>query len=457
MGRKPDTRHPSPQRVLVLGGGLAGISAACDLLDSGYQVVLIEKRPFLGGRAYSFLDRETGWEVDNGQHVFMGCCTHYIAFLKKIDAYQKAFLQDTLKVRVLSHSREGTLSSTPILGSLHLLPSLLKYPHLSFVDKFLALYALLRMKFTNRHASKDLLDSESFYSWLKRHYQTERAIKNLWNLIVLPTLNDDVQSVSAHMALMIFQEGLLRSPAEATVGFSKVGLSSLAGESARSYIESHGGTLLLGKTVTTLKIQDGLVTGVETLSGELLQGDSYVSALPFDVLLDVLPAEVSRDPFFARASGLQSSPIVGIHIWYDRPVMEGDFVAFLDSPVQWVFNKSLIQGLDGYPGQYLCISLSGAWEYINRPKEELRELFAREMETLFPKACNARIEKFLVVKQPQATFRSAPGADQHRLPQKTPIANLFLAGEWTDTGWPSTMEGAVRSGSMAAQEVASRS
>ncbi|MBI4298847.1 MAG: FAD-dependent oxidoreductase, partial [Chloroflexi bacterium] len=245
-----------------MGGGLAGLSAACQLLDSGYQVVLIEKRPFLGGRAYSFIDRETGWEVDNGQHVFMGCCTFYIDFLKKIGAYPKAYLQDTLKVRILRHKKEGILTSTSFLGSLHLLPSFLKYPHLSLINKFLALYALLRMRFTNRRSHKDILDAESFYRWLKRHHQTEGAIKNLWNLIVLPTLNDDVSSVSAYMALMIFQEGFLRTPAEAALGFSRVGLSSLSGESAERYIKSHGGTLLLGRTVTALRMQDGRITGV---------------------------------------------------------------------------------------------------------------------------------------------------------------------------------------------------
>ena len=187
-----------------------------------------------------------------------------------------------------------------------------------------------------------------------------------------------------------------------------------------------------------------------------LQADSYISTLPFDVLLRVLPDDIADNAFFSGIKMLTSSPIIGVHLWYDRPIMDEDFVAFLDSPVQWVFNRSMIQGSDHEDGQYVCISLSGAWDFIDRPKDELRELFAGEMERLFPKARGAQIQRYLVVKQPQASFRSIPGASEHRPSQVTPISNLFLAGEWTSTGWPSTMEGAVRSGVMAAEALVSR-
>jgi uncharacterized protein with NAD-binding domain and iron-sulfur cluster len=170
-----------------------------------------------------------------------------------------------------------------------------------------------------------------------------------------------------------------------------------------------------------------------------------------------MPDGMMAKPYFSDAAKLESSPIVGIHLWYDRPVMDQMFVGFLDSPVQWVFNRSLIQGSEDQSGQYLCISISGAWDYIDRSKEEIRDVFAREMERLFPRARDARIERSLVVKQPQATFRCVPGTAAHRPSQVTPIPNLTLAGEWSDTGWPSTMEGAVRSGVMAADVVASRS
>ena len=456
MGRKADTSGSSGKTVIVLGGGLAGLSAARSLLQDGYAVTLLEKRPFLGGRAFSFRDPQSGCEVDNGQHVFMGCFTYYLDLLRALGVFTQTFMQDSLRTEVIRDGKSGILSSAPLLGALHLVPSFIGYPHLGLLDKLLAIYGLIRVKLTDRTKHAEELDQQTFYQWLRLNHQTERAIDNLWNLIVLPTLNDQIRHVSADMGLMMFQEALLKRPGNATIGFSKVGLTSLTGDASQRYLEERGGVLMLGKAVRSLKTEEGRLSGVELSDGTMLSGDAYVSALPFDVLLEILPHELASAPFFSGAAQLSFSPIVGIHLWYAKPVMEQDFVAFLDSPVQFVFNKSLIQGSDSDEGQYVCVSVSGAWDLVDRSKEELRELFAREMEDLFPKARGAHIERFLVVKQPRATFRCVPGVSKHRPPQTTPIPNLFLAGEWTDTGWPSTMEGAVRSGVFAAKALASR-
>ena len=444
---------PGPRTVAVLGGGLAGLSASRSLASRGHHVTLVEKRRFLGGRAFSFYDERAGWDVDNGQHLFMGCCTAYLDLLGWTGTLDQAYLQPRLKVEVVRDGRSGTIASTPALGPLHILPSFLRYPHLSAREKLLAAYALLRMRRTDRTRDRERLDAESAYDWLRRHHQSERAIANLWNLIIVPTLNDDARDVSAEMALMVFQEGLLRSPAEAALGWSRVGLTSLAGAPAHERLASSGHDVLLGGTVRSLRIVGGRVVGAELGGGRVVEAESYVSALPFDVLLGVLPPAVASDPFFSRARGLSFAPIVGVHLWYDREVMEGDFVAFLDSPVQFVFNKSAMQRGPAGEGQYLCISLSAAWDYAGQSAERLRETFSREVERLFPRARGARIRRYRVVKQHQATFRPRPGSARCRLPQETPIPNLFLAGEWTDTGWPSTMEGAVRSGVLAADLV----
>lgn len=455
MGGQPDPSNTLPKKVVVLGGGLAGLAAARSVLDFGYHVTLVEKRPFLGGRAYSFYDPQAGAEVDNGQHVFLGCCTYYRDFLRALGAEDQAFLQETLRTDVFLNGRKGVLSSTPLLGALHLMPSFIRYPHLGMKDKLLATYCLIRAKLTDRAKDAGELDRETFYDWLKRRHQGERAIANLWNLIILPALNDDVRHVSAGMALMVLQQGLLSKPNDSTIGMARVGLTSLTGGPGRRFIEERGGTLVLGKAVRSLVMTDGRVSGAELSDGRVVQGDFYVSALPYDEIAHVLPRAAADDPFFTRISGLTSSPIVGVHIWYDRTVMDQEFVAFLESPVQWVFNRTRIQASDSTNGQYVCVSVSGAWDFIDRPKEELREMFAAEMARLFPGAADAKIKRFLVVKQPQATFRSIPGASAHRPSQVTPIPNLFLAGDFTDTGWPSTMEGAVRSGVFAAQALAS--
>jgi len=453
MGNEPNTGVPS-KRVVVLGGGLAGLSAALRLIYLGFAVTLIEKRPFLGGRAFSFFDPNEQVEVDNGQHVFLGCCTYYIEYLDKIGALDKAYLQSRLKVVVVKDGKRGTIGSTPWLGRMHLFPSFLRYPHRGFIDKLRAAYGLASMALTRRKDGPSALDRESAYDWLKRHGQSDRAIAALWNMILLPSLNDDVRDASADMAIMLFQAGLLKGPAEAAIGLSSVGLTSLNGDPALELLTKRGADMALGKTVRSIDIDNGRVTGIVLSDGGRVEADLYVSALPFGMLLDSLPDDVSQSGFFSRAAKLGSSPIVSVHLWYDRQIMDEEFVAFLDSPVQWVFNKSRIQGIGNTDGQYVCISLSGAWRFIDRPKEVLAAEFIADMARLFPKAGEARVVRSLVVKEPQATFSSAPGAAEGRLPQATPIKNLFLAGEWTDVGWPATMEGAVRSGVFAAEAVA---
>ena len=419
------------------------LSAALSLLDRGYHVTLIEKRPFFGGRAFSFRDGDTGVEVDNGQHVFLGCCTYYTEYLKSIGSYDGTYLQNGLRIEVVSEGESGVLLSTPALGRFHLLPSFIKYPHLSIRGKILAAYGLLRAHFINR--SRDSrLDDESAYAWLKRHGQTEHVIDNLWNLIILPALNDDVRNVSADMALMVIQEGILNGPGASSVGYSKVGLTTLNGDPAQQFIEGRGGDVLLGLGVKELVMDGGIVGSVKLTDGNSINADAYVSALPNRVLHDLIDSKPNLGEFVSSVDVLEEAPIVGIHFWYDRHVMDGDFVAFLNSPVQFVFNKSHIQGRAEETGQYLCVSLSGAWDYIDMPKSELVDMFTCEMARLFHRASDAAVTRVLVVKERNATFRCIPGNAKRRPGQVTVIPNLFLAGDWTDTGWPATMEAAFQ-------------
>ncbi|MEE9199700.1 MAG: hydroxysqualene dehydroxylase HpnE [Dehalococcoidia bacterium] len=429
------------------------MAAACELCDHGYSVTLLEKRGFVGGRAFSFRDHATGFEVDNGQHVFMKCCTYYIDFLKKLGVYEKTYVQDRMRVQIIDGAwGPSTLSSAPLPAPFHLLPSFLRYRHLSARDKALALYAVLRMLSIGDSGRRDL-DGQTFYRWLKDQHQTERAIRNFWNIIVLPTLNDDVRHVSANQALMVFQEGLLKDPKGANIGYSRVGLTGLLADEASAYIREGGGEVMLKKGVASLMLEGRHIAGVALSDGDLLTADYYVSAVPYHVLPSILPPVLRDDPFFSRASGLTSSPIVNVHIWYDRPVAGFEFAAFLNSRVQWVFNKSRMLRHGGGKGQYLCLSISGAREYIDMPKEAIQKSFLEEMERVLPRARAAQVVQVTVVKEPKATFSPAPGALRYRLPSRTPVENLFLAGEWTNTDWPSTMEGAVRSGIAAAREV----
>jgi squalene-associated FAD-dependent desaturase len=438
--------------AIVIGGGLAGLAAACDLADAGVRVTVLEKRPFLGGRSYSYRDGRSGVEVDNGQHVFLGCCTAYIGFLKRLGVYQNVHLQKRLLVPVIDKVwGESTLSSSPALPPpLHLMPSLLRFKSISPAEKLMAAYAFAHIQATDRRAHPEL-DRIKFGEWLQRRRQSIRAIGSLWNLIVQPTLNDDIWRVSADLALMVFQEGFLRSRDGANVGWAKVGLSALLAEAAQRYIEERGGEVRLGAAVDAIEVEAGAVTRV-LADGAELTADRYVVALPAKDLLGALPEPVAKKAPFVNAGAIESSPIVNVHLWYDRPVWDRSFAAFLNTPLQWAFNKSKLHGVEE-PGQYIDISLSGARDIIDVPGEEIISSFRKEVDALFPAARGAKLERALVVKQRDATFAAKPGVAALRPKQRTPVAGLYLAGDWTDTGWPSTMESAVRSGALAAREV----
>jgi len=440
--------------VLVVGGGLAGLAAACELADAGTTVTLIEKRPFLGGRAYSYQHRASGLEVDNGQHVFLGCCAEYIRFLKRLGVYANVHLQKRLHVRVIDKIwRESLLESAPFPPPLHLLPSLLRFRSLSPREKALAIYAFTHIRSLDR-AKHPELDSVTFAEWLREHRQSPQAIRSLWNLIIHPTLNDHISRVSADLALMVFQEGFLRSRDGANVGWAKVGLTTLLAAAARRYIEERGGEVRLGALLDAIEVADGRVARV-LVDGAEIAADGYVLAVPPEKLLSLLPLPLRSAPFFKRIERIQTSPIVNVHLWYDQEVWDGQFAAFLNTPLQWAFNKSKLWRQEG-DGQYIDVSLSGAHDFIDLPGDEIIHTFTKEMASLFPAARGAELKRALVVKQRDATFAPVPGIKALRPSQRTPIPNLFLAGDWTDTGWPATMESAVRSGRLAAREVLPR-
>ncbi len=435
----------------MIGGGLAGLSAACALADRGVPVTLLEKRPYLGGRAFSFPDAESGRHIDNGQHIYLACCTAYTGFLRKLGVFERTTLQRRLRAVIVDRAgRRGALKAGPLLPSpLHLLPSFLVYPHVSIGDKLRAATAMLAIKRTDRAKHREALESETFRNWLERHGQSERAITALWDLLTLPVFNDTVDAVSAYMGLMFFQDGMLASRHSADIGVSTVGLTQLVEDAASAYVQARGGEVLTGRSVTRIVAEDGAVTGL-IVDGEFTPVDVVIAAVPWDVLARLLPPDIAGDDHINASNALKWAPIINVHVWYDRPIIDEPFLAVLDSPLQWVFNRSHIEGLPG-PGQHLCISVSGAWEHAGVGRDILRELFLSEMASVFPAAADAVVERFMVVRQPNATFRCTPGAQSQRPAQVTPITGLTLAGDWTQTGWPATMESAVRSGVLAVE------
>lgn len=429
------------RRVVVCGGGLAGIAAACEASARGAEVTLVERRPFLGGRAFSFTDAGTGRVVDNGQHVFMGCCPAYIDLLRVLGTGRHTVLQRRLDVPVRDRDgRAGALRAAPLPAPLHLGASFARYPHLTVRERgaaVRALLALLRMSPARRAA----LDGESFGAWLARHGQGPRAIANFWDLIVLPTCNDRSERVSASLAAFVLHEGFLSTTGGSAVGWATVGLTELVDPAAERLLARRGGRVLRGREVAS--VEPGEVT---LRDGERLPADGVVLALPPRRARSVAPEAVPHDP------DLGASPIVSAHVWYDRPVMDEPFTAVIDSPVQWIFNRGAMTG-DPRGGHHLAVTMSGARREVEMPREELARMVQDELAHLQPRAATAMVEACAVIKEPRATFAAAPGQAARRPPTATPLDRVALAGAWTDTGWPATMEGAVRSGLRAARHV----
>jgi len=440
---------------VVIGGGLAGLSAACALVERGITVTLIERRNYLGGRAFSFIDPRTGMELDNGQHVFLRCCTEYIDFLKKIEAFAQTTLQQRLHVTVADRDgKRGVLSSTRFLPApLDVLPSLLLYRHLGPMDRFRVIRGMMSIRRTNRERERERLESMSFRDWLLQHGQNDRTIAALWELITLPILNDTIAAVSANMGIMAFQDSLLAGKGMADLGYSRVGLSTLVSDGARRFIESRGGRLIMGRRVSDLQIENSRVTGVR-VGEETISADALICAVPWDGLERLLTREDTDTPLNSiNPPQLEWAPIVGLHIGFDRPVMDEPFLTVVDSPIQWIFNRSLMQE-SADANSHLLVSISAAWREASMTEDELRDMAEAELRAVLPETATSSMTYFRVVKQPQATFRCLPGIQDLRPAQSTAVPGLFLAGDWTQTGWPATMESAVRSGNLAATAVA---
>ncbi|AWL41865.1 MULTISPECIES: hydroxysqualene dehydroxylase HpnE [Streptomyces] len=440
-------RTPHPSRAVVVGGGLAGVTGALRLADAGVRVTLLEGRPRLGGLAFSF--RRGDLSVDNGQHVYLRCCTAYRWFLDRVEGTALAPLQTRLDVPVLDVGRSGG----PRLGRLrrgglpvplHLAGGLAAYPHLSLAEK--AGVARAALALGRLDPADPALDGIDFATWLRRHGQSDRTLAALWDLVGVATLNARAPDASMALAAMVFKTGLLSDPGAADIGWAAVPLGDLHDTLARKALESAGVDVRVRSRATGLtRTEDGR-WAVDT-DGERFEADNVVLAVPQGQAHALLPEGALENP--GRLLEMTDSPILNVHVIYDRKVLRRPFFAALGSPVQWVFDRTASSGLQG-AGQYLAVSQSAAQDEIDLPVAELRARYLPELERLLPAARGAGIRDFFVTRERTATFAPAPGVGRLRPGAHTRAPGLHLAGAWTATGWPATMEGAVRSGFTAA-------
>ncbi|OIV35825.1 phytoene dehydrogenase [Mangrovactinospora gilvigrisea] len=455
-----------PRRAVVVGGGLAGITAALALAQSGVAVTLLEGRPRLGGLAFSF--RRGDLDVDNGQHVFLRCCTAYRDLLDRIGGTEHVDIQRRLDVPVVSvpparpaeggvqrlpgaeEFRYGRLGRVGLPVPLHLAGSLARYPHMSPVERALAAKAALALR--GLDPADPELDRRSFGDWLREQRQSPRAVEALWDLVGVATLNATADRTSMALAAMVFKTGLLSDPGASDIGISRVPLGRIHHDLARSALEAAGVGIRLRTRVDGVRaVPGGGPKWSVAAGGAELPADAVVLAVPQTEARPLLPDGALDDP--GRLDKLADSPIINIHAVYDRQVIRRPFLAVLGSPIQWIFDRTRHSGLIAHrPGaQYIALSQSAADQEIDASVSVLRERFLPELQRVLPAARGARVLDFFVTRERTATFAPAPGSGALRPTQATRLTGLHLAGAWTATGWPATMEGAVRSGLRAAR------
>ena len=413
--------------ALVIGGGLSGLAAAAALGGAGFDVDLYEARGFLGGRATSYPigDSDSAETIDNCQHILLRCCVNLLDFYDRLGAGERirfyrefSFLEPGGRVSSLRGGRLG---------------SFLRLRFLGMKDKIAIARGLLAIK-RQRHRTD--LDQITMLDWLRENRQTERAIERFWKQVLVSAINEDLDRMAAAHGFQVFWLGFLARPDAYEMGVPAVPLGDLYRAEAWERIGKV--RLHLRSPVERVEIENGAARGV-VVAGELRTADYYVSALPFERVGAVIPG-LAFD-----ASQFEHSPITGIHLWFDRPVTDLEHATLLDRTIQWMFNKS--------EGRYVQVVVSASRSLTNMGRGDCIALAVRELGEFFPAVRQAKLEKAHVVKEVRATFSARPGLEQLRPRSATEVRNLFLAGDWTRSGWPATMEGAVRSGYLAAESV----
>jgi zeta-carotene desaturase len=433
--------------VVVIGGGVSGLAAAVDLTSHGFSVLLVEQKQHCGGRTYSFVHKETGDEVDNGQHLMMGCYRSTLKFLTTIGALSTVTIQKNLSV-AFQHSERGLfrLQAVSLPAPLNVLVGLLRFKSLTFLQRL----SLLRVGVALLFARPDddaQLQSLTVSEWLAQLHQPEVNKKYLWDILAIGTLNDSPSVVSAALFVKVLQFAFLGRRVNSSMVIPRKGLSSVLVDPAINFLTQNKSVVMTNTGVDRVVIKERSVVGVVLNSGETVSTRAIVSAVPyFDA------PRIFREGTDVQLSELQSpgnfvsSAIVTVHLWFDKDFVGEEFVALLDSPIHWVFNKSKMYGKREGEISYLSLVISGAANFVEREKEEMVALAVSELNRFYPRCADATLIHSLVIKEKRATFSPRVGVERFRPSHTTSVKNLFLAGDWTDTKLPATIEGAAQSG-----------
>jgi zeta-carotene desaturase len=444
--------HGKQLDAVVVGAGVAGLAAAIALAQDGASVALLERRAFAGGRAYSYHHPALDETIDS-QHIVLGCCTNFIDLIGMAGAEQAIRWYDELCF--IEPSANGTPRRSWIRpGNLpapaHRATSFLRASMLGPLDKAAIAAGLARL-LNGPPAS----DTESFAAWLKRTHQTKRAIRRFWEPIVVGALNDTVDRCSLKYAAQVFYESFLRTPQGGRLGIPTAPLSEFF-QPVVELARQKGVEVRMDTAVGSISPTPAGGWTIKTGAAEI-EADAVILATSFQQTRQLMAplanssAQAEPAPDFARFA---AAPITTVHLWYDREVTELECAGLLDARIQWVFAKSNIRQWNPFRGSYLELVISASWPELKMPREQILASALREIDLFLPRVREARLLKSAVLKEARATFSVTPGLDAFRPAQRTAHTGLYLAGDWTASGWPSTMEGAVRSGRLAAGEIA---
>jgi squalene-associated FAD-dependent desaturase len=439
------------QSVTVVGGGVAGIAAATALADSGYRVHLIERRPYLGGRASSYEHPGTGEIIDNCQHLLFGCCTNLLDVYRRIGALDKLRWFDAITM-IEPGGRKSVLRSSHLPAPLHAGMAFLRAHAFSTTDKLAIARGLSAFM-----AGLPEDTEEDFAHWLARHKQTPGAMKRFWEPVLFAALNEELDKTSVYYAAKVCRELFLRSPEAGRMAIPGVPLSELYGHAAQT-LHSRCAEVQLRANVARIEWDSAVHQWAIETETDRIHSDAVVLALSFEAmakLLPALPEAPGKEALAAQLSQFSHAPIAAIHLWFDREITDLPHASLLDTTIQWLFNKSRLQPLrHAREGHYIELVISVLRSVVPMQRQELIDLALRELALFFPAVREAKLLKAAVTKEVRATFSVRPQIDQVRPAAQSPWPNIFLAGDWTATGWPATMEGAARSGYLAAEAIA---
>ena len=445
------------KRVAVVGGGFAGLAAGVALADRGHEVVLLEARRRLGGRAYSFRDAATGSTVDNGQHAMMGCYTHTLAFLERIGAADRVVRQQSLHVEMRDPRRGAAAIRAPGLPApLHAFGGLLRYRFLTAGERLHALVAGLRVMAMRRNGDP-FLAGATVAELLTELGQSRNACQSFWYPVAVATCNEAPERAAAAPFAEVLARGFFGAREDSQFVFARVGLSELYTDAAQRRIVSSGGRVEVGAQVAAVEVRDGRACALSLRDGRRLALDACIVTAPPSATRALLPAEIASQAPWRELEQLGASPIVSVHLWYDRAVLDCEFAGMIGTTTQFAFDRTRLCGTrvaDG--GSQVSAVISAAHDEETWDNALLTASVVADIESAFPSARGASLVRSVVVKEKHATISCTPAANRLRPAAATPLDNLFLAGDWTATGLPPTIEGAVLSGDRAAELVATR-